>query len=391
MKLRVALIVSHPIQHFCPQYVSFAENKDIEFKVFFASMLGFKKYVDPDFKQEISWGNLELDKFEHEFLNGDKVLPAEKNLDAPSLDKALDDFKPALIITYGYFQLLQKRAHKWAIRNKIAIAYIADSERRQHRGLLKEIIKYPWVRWYLSRIDYFLSVGNANEDFYRYHGIKSKQLIRMHFPIDIKYYSVCFEQKEKLRMEIRQENNIREDETVISVVGKLVNWKNQDHLIDAMLRLENEGVYMHLFILGSGPEMKFWQEKAAALKKSKVHFPGFVNIEKLPAYYAASDFYVHPASVEPHSIAISEAINMGCPIIISDRCGSYGETDDVQEGKTGFVFKFGDIAALAEKMKWMIYHPTERKQLAENAHNISVQFQRRSHKEALNELVQLIK
>jgi hypothetical protein len=32
--------------------------------------------------------------------------------------------------------------------------------------------------------------------------------------------------------------------------------------------------------------MKIWQEKAAALKKSKVHFPGFVNIEKLPAYYA---------------------------------------------------------------------------------------------------------
>ena len=82
---------------------------------------------------------------------------------------------------------------------------------------------------------------------------------------------------------------------------------------------------------------------------------------------------------------------MGCPIIISDRCGSYGETDDVQEGKTGYVYKFGDIEALAEKIKWMIQHPAERKQLSENAHNNAVQFQRRSHREALNELVQLIK
>ena len=59
--IRVALIVSHPIQHFCPQYVSFAKNKDVVFKVFFGSALGLKKYYDPNFKKEISWANLKLD------------------------------------------------------------------------------------------------------------------------------------------------------------------------------------------------------------------------------------------------------------------------------------------------------------------------------------------
>ena len=62
-ELRVAIVVSHPIQHFCPQYVSFAKNKNIELKVFFASALGYKKYADANFKKEISWGNLQLEKF----------------------------------------------------------------------------------------------------------------------------------------------------------------------------------------------------------------------------------------------------------------------------------------------------------------------------------------
>ena len=35
----------------------------VELKVFFASALGFKSYVDINFKKEISWSNLNLDKF----------------------------------------------------------------------------------------------------------------------------------------------------------------------------------------------------------------------------------------------------------------------------------------------------------------------------------------
>ena len=71
---RIAIVISHPIQHFCPQYVSFSENPNIILKVFFASTLGYKKYKDLNFDQEISWGNLNLDKFDHTFLNGEALL-----------------------------------------------------------------------------------------------------------------------------------------------------------------------------------------------------------------------------------------------------------------------------------------------------------------------------
>jgi len=115
-KLKIAIVVSHPIQHFCPQYVSFAENKNVTLKVFFGSALGHKKYIDKNFKEEIAWGNLDLHKFDHIFLNGEAVLQADKNLDANSLEKELNEYHPGLLIGYGYFQKLQRRARRWALK-----------------------------------------------------------------------------------------------------------------------------------------------------------------------------------------------------------------------------------------------------------------------------------
>jgi glycosyltransferase involved in cell wall biosynthesis len=386
MKNRIAIVVSHPIQHFCPQYVSFARNQDVEFKVFFGSMLGYKKYYDPNFKMEVSWSDLNLDQFNHTFLNGDKILPSTSDLDAPTLDNSLVEFKPNLVIIYGYFQKLQRRAHHWAISNKVKLGYISDSELRHSRNKLRELIKYPFLRNFFSKIDYFLSVGNANEEFYAYYNVSSKHIVRMHFPINISLYEKKFLERKTLRDQVRLKLQISNDEFVISVVGKLVQWKNQDHIIDAIQILEKEGVTVHLLIIGSGEMMNQLRQKALSLKSSKVNFPGFVSPEDLPSYYAASDGYVHPASLEPHSIAISEAIYMGCPVILSDRCGSYGSSDDVQENRNGWVYKFGSISELAAKIKMLSASEKLRTDFGKHSIKISREFQKRSHFSMLKEL-----
>ncbi|MEO8721752.1 MAG: glycosyltransferase family 4 protein [Ginsengibacter sp.] len=387
-KLRIAIVVSHPIQHFCPQYVSFTENSNIEFKVFFASTLGYKKYVDVNFGEEISWGNLHLDKFDHLFLNGEAMLQADKKLDAPSLEGELDRYHPDILFTYGYFQKLQRRAKRWALKNKIQIAYISDSELRHKRNAGKELLKTIWLRRYFSTINWFLTMGNANEEFYKKYGVRENKLIRMHYPIDFVVYQKSYQQKELLRNKIREQYNIHENEIVISVVGKLVAWKNQDHIIEAMKLLEEDGIVVKLFMLGSGEMKAHWELIAKELKKCQVFFPGFVNIEELPSYYAATDIYVHPASLEPHSVAISEAIMMGCPVILSDRCGSFGDTDDVQTGKNGYVFEFGNIEDLAEKIKQLALNSERRNSFGNYSHKIAFSFQQESHVGVIKKLLE---
>jgi glycosyltransferase involved in cell wall biosynthesis len=386
-KIRVALVVSHPIQHFCPQYASFANNAGIELHVFFGSRLGLNKYYDPQFKKEIAWDNLGLDRFPHTFLNGEVVLPSGASLDAPSLDSQLAAFQPDVVIVYGYFQKLSRRAHKWAKKNGVSLGYISDSERRHRRNKLTEFAKYLPVRKYFSGIHYFLSVGDANEAFYQSYGVPAYKIVRMHFPIDVLQYEGAFRLKEVSRREIRTKYEIGFEAMVVLVVGKLVVWKNQDHIIEAMRVLEAEGVYCHLLVAGSGGEMEKWQEKALLLQKSKVHFVGFVSPVDLPAYYAAADIYVHPAAKEPHSIAISEAIYMGCPIIVSDLNGSYGPSDDVQIDVNGFVYRWGDIADLAERIKALATDAEKRINFSKRSHELGVRFQYSAHEGIMAKIV----
>lgn len=386
-KVRIAIVISHPIQHFCPQYVSFAQNPQVELIVFFGSALGYKKYVDENFKTEVSWSNLQLHRFPHCFLNGEQVLQPDKNLDATSLEKELERFHPDVLFIYGYFQKLQRRAHRWAVRSKIAIAYISDSELRHKRNKLKEFFKGVFIRNYFLPISYFLSMGDANEAYYENNGVPKDKIIRMHYPIDFVHYEASYLSSDSLNKEIRERFRIDQDEIVLSVVGKLVEWKNQDQIIEAMQMLEAEGVFLKLLIIGSGTMKEAWEQKAMRLKRSKIIFTGFVAVEKLPAYYAATDIYVHPASLEPHSVAISEAILMGCPIIISDRCGSYGPTDDVQEGKNGFVYPFGNITILADKIKLLAQNREMRNEFGNYSHRLALQFQERSHFGMMNQLI----
>jgi len=389
--IKIAIVVSHPIQHFCPQYVSFAQNSQVTLRVFFASAMGYKKYIDPNFKQEVAWDNLQLDKFDHEFLNGEHVLQPSKNIDAPNLDNALQLFNPELVIVYGYFQKLQRHAYRWATKNKVPVAYISDSERRQRRSYVKELLKFLFVKRYFSGVNYFLSVGDANEAYYRHYGVPPAKILRMHFPIDISQYQPAYKEKDTLRAAVRQQYGITEDEIVLTVVGKLVPWKNQDHIIRAMKLLEAEAIYLHLFVLGSGDMQSAWQNEALSLTRSKVYFPGFVPAGRLPAFYAATDIYVHPASAEPHSIAVSEAIYMGCPVIISDRCGSYGENDDVQEGKNGYVYPFGNIERLAACIKLLINDRTRSEAFGSFSHRAGERFQESAHFRVIDKLVNQIK
>jgi glycosyltransferase involved in cell wall biosynthesis len=386
-KKRVALIISHPVQHFCPQYSSLAKHPKIDFKVFFASSTGYDKYFDPNFKKEISWSGMTLD-FPHEFVNGREAIPITNKLDAPKVGDALKRYSPDIIIIYGYIQKYTRRVHSWARKNGIKIAYISDSEMRHRRKGWYQIPKKFFVRWYFSKIAFFLSVGNANEEYYKYHGVADRQIIRMHFPIDIEKYNDAYQIRDQLRSTIRAKHQIGNDRVVTAVVGKLVPWKNQDHLIDALLILEKRGVQLDLIVIGSGETEPIIREKMTQLKSNRVYLAGFINTDELRSYYAASDFYTHPSMIEPHSIAISEAIAMGLPIICSSTCGSHGPQDDVQIGVNGDVYPFGNIEELANRLQAMCQSQETRAKMGNISRKNSVMFQNRSHGFVIDELIE---
>lgn len=361
-------------------YASWASIKGIDLKVFFGSNLGAVKYIDPNFKKEVQWSNLYLDEFNHEFLNGSTTLQSTPDLDAENLDEKLNEFAPDLVVHYGYFHKLAKRARNWAITNNVKLAYISDAEHKQKRPIWKEVLKFPYLYKFFKKETYFFTVGDANEKYYSFYGVPKSKMKRMRFAIDIRSYDKAVGQKEILRNNFRKEHHIEPHDIAISVVGKLVDWKSQDHLIKLLQQLEQSypAKKFHLLIAGSGPMEEQWKTLAKNIKSNQVHFLGFVNPIDLPAIYAASDVYVHPALIEPHSLSISEAIYMGCPIIVANTSGSWGNDDDVQINKNGYVYQHGNLNELQQQLIKII-EENKFETFGKYSLEISRKFQQQSH------------
>src|SRR5262245_10159772 len=357
----VAVVVSHPIQHFCPMYGSIARSEVCRIKVFFASSAGLNSQWDPNFQRHIRWEGLTLD-FPHTFLNGGKSLPLGESVDAPDLERALDEYGPDVVTVYGYAQPLQRRARRWAISRGRRVFMTSDADNRRRQGLLKRMAKRIVLPGIYRDVDCFLTVGDANETQYAAYGARPEHMFRAPFPVDRDLLEPVFSAKRTHGRRLRSELAISEDALVISVIGKLVPWKRQHDLIEALALLDELPQRLCALIIGTGQEDGNLRCAMSRLRRQQVLLMGFVQPRDLARYYAATDIYVHASSVEPHSLAVSEAIYMGCPVIISDRCGSYGTTDDVQPGRNGFVYQCGDVSALAAAIRRLAESPPLRQE-----------------------------
>ena len=112
-----------------------------------------------------------------------------------------------------------------------------------------------------------------------------------------------------------------------------------------------------VILVGSGGDDDMLRHAALKIGPGGVIFSGFVQPIDLIKYYYAADIYIHCSEKEPHSLAISEAIYAGLPVIISSKCGSYGSYDDVQAGKNGFVYTCGDIEHLSKCVIKLVDNP----------------------------------
>lgn len=54
---------------------------------------------------------------------------------------------------------------------------------------------------------------------------------------------------------------------------------------------------------------------------ARVHFPGWIEQEDLPAVYSLADLYLYPSNLEAFPIPITEAMACGTPIVTSDANG----------------------------------------------------------------------
>ncbi len=386
---RVAIVVSHPIQHFCPQYTSWAALPGVELKVFFASNHGLVPYQDKCFGRTVKWDKIKLD-FPHEFLAGAEGRPVGAGTDSANVGACLSAFSPDVLLVEGYIQPLQRRALRWARSSGAHVLMNSDSELRTPRNWLKRSAKAVILPQIFRYVRLFLTVGDANEAYYRNYGVNDDRFVRCFFPVDVLHYDSILARRAECRARIRAELEIPDQHKVVLMVGKLVPWKRQVDLVRFSNAIQEQRDDVTVVLAGTGQDDPSLRSLTRRMGPGGVLYAGFVPPDVLSEYYCAADAYVHCSASEPHSLAISEAIYCGLPVVLSDRCGSYGPTDDVQPGVNGYVYRCGDVSDLSRRLLHLFADRDTCMKMQAASEQLGKEHQRLAHGAALTRALTII-
>jgi glycosyltransferase involved in cell wall biosynthesis len=367
---RLAIIVSHPIQHFVAFYRALAAETDIDLRVIFGSPIGVKPYYDNEMRSQISWNMDLLSGYDHEFLDNDAAhQPTFFSMNSPKLGSRLKAFNPDAVLVYGYSQLNAVRALLWCRRHAVPAMLISDSEQLKERGGWKVVLKNLLVPRIFRLSSAFLSVGDQNEGYYRAYGARADRIFRSPFTIDESVYRAAAKDRVELRARARAELGLEERDQVTLFVGKLSPRKRPGDLLAAVDLLRTKGrSRIFAVFAGNGELAEDLQAKASGGDFAR--FAGFVNVDRLPSLYAAADMLVHPSQADPHPLICSEGACVGLPLILSDRVGAAGPTDIARPGENALIFPCGDVPALAAAIGQMMDDPAAIERMSRRSHEI---------------------
>jgi glycosyltransferase involved in cell wall biosynthesis len=372
-KTRLAIVATHPIQHFVPLYRALAADSRIELHVIFGSALGVETYFDAQMQTEIAWKMDMLAGYSNEFLEDIKP-DKQTSFWYPSnnkIGKRLSAFDPQVVLVYGYAQINVLRTLLWCRTRNVPALMISDSERSARTDAVREGIKRLLIPPIYRNISAFLSVGDRNEDYYRYYGAPEQCIFRSPFTIDEDNYTNTLARRDQARDNLRGRLGLDGDAVLILYVGKLYPGKRPADLVDAMVRLraQQRCENLHVIVAGNGEQFDTLR-RTAHQELLNVHFLGFVNVDELPAIYAGSDALVVPSEIDRHPLVCSEAACMGLPIIISDRVGAVGMTDIARPDVNALVYPCGDVMRLSEAMASIVEQPDLRNKLSLASHRV---------------------
>jgi glycosyltransferase involved in cell wall biosynthesis len=348
MKSRLAVVVSHPIQHFTPLYRAVAAQGQIELKVFFCCEWGSAGYFDPGFKRTLKWDIPLTEGYDHEFL---PIRRTPRKLsffevDNPQVMPALEAFQPDVVEVYGYARRTCWRAAAWARRRKRPVLLFGDANAKAERTVRRGLLKHAVIQSFYRRVDGAISVGDNNAAYHRLYGLPDERTFPGSLPVDRARLLAGEADSQRTRAELRESLGIPPNAFVVLFCGKLSDIKRPVDLVQAVSGPVRSGPPLWALIVGDGDKRSAVEEAIARSPLKNAVLAGFVNQSEIPRYYTASDVIAVPSSRDNHPLVVSEGAVFGLPAVVSDAVGCIGAADTARPGVNALVHPCGDVASL---------------------------------------------
>jgi glycosyltransferase involved in cell wall biosynthesis len=354
------------VQYSAPVFRRMAKHASLDLHVAYCTLRGAETTHDPGFGAHIQWDVPLLDGYSWTHVpNRGSGHDSFFGLFNPGLWRLIrsGNFDAVICLT-GYRNTTFWIAFLAAKFSKTAFLFGTDAVSltpRDSRAWKTKAKKYLWPR--LFRLaDQVIVPSGGGVDLMRSLGIPQERITLTPFVVDNDWW---IEQSKLVDgAALRASWGVSPNDVVILFSAKLQPWKRPLDLLRAYAKANlSNGI---LVFAGEGPLRPQLESEAASLGvASRVQFLGFVNQSQLPAVYTAADLLVLPSEFEPFGLVVNEAMCCARPVIASDRAGA--SRDLVAPVCPDFVFRCGDVDALAELVRKAAADPARLKELGRAA------------------------
>jgi glycosyltransferase involved in cell wall biosynthesis len=373
-KIRLAYLVSHPIQYQAPLLRRIAQEPDIDLTVFFGSDFSLRPYQDEGFGVDVKWDVPLLDGYRHKFLpvirdDGTQTVTTPLNYGIFSALRG-DAAEPGFDLLWVHGYAMVNAMHGMLAAKALGIPVLLRADmwlRDRPRSGPKLLLKKLFFQFLKNMVDGILPVGTLNAEYWQHYLGDAVPQFLMPYAVDNDYFQQRSREAVATRDELRQELNLEPGRPVILFASKLQQRKHCSDLLDAyaMLLKDGKNPLPYLVIVGDGEERAALEQKARTSGLTDIRFCGFRNQSELPRFFDISSVFVLPARHEPWGLIVNEVMNAGRAVIITDDIGC--QPDLVTNGVEGYVYPVGDVEALADALRRVLATPETAETMGRNA------------------------
>jgi len=276
-----------------------------------------------------------------------------------AMRKVLDRLNPHVVATNGWSMPEAREALGWA-RSRDGCSSIVMSETKAddtRRSPWRESVK----RWVLRGAAAGLVGGTAQADYLGSLGVPTERIFLGYDAIDNDYFAR--RSSEARADDARARRQLTLPARYFFACTRLLARKNVDGLLRgyALYRARcaerPDARPWDLIVAGDGPEADSLKRLAAELGATGVHWPGFVQYERLPFFYGLAAAFVHPAHQEAWGLVVNEAASSGLPLLLSRSVGARSEL--LKEGLNGDSFDSESTVGICEALLRMSSRHTD--------------------------------
>ncbi len=202
-------------------------------------------------------------------------------------------------------------------------------------------------RWLTPITDSFIAVAKSHGEFLvDFERFPKSKVVVIPNGVDTQR----FQPSAAARNEVRAELGIAHDAPVIGIVAALRPEKNHQLFLQVAHDLIPRFPHAQFIIVGDGPERETIERRIESLGIEK-HVRLLGTRSDTPRLLTAMDVFALTSHNEASPVSILEAFACGVPVV-STRVGSVAET--VHEQWSGFTVDPGDVAALVDRVGWLL-------------------------------------